>query len=275
MAARKPAREHVGRIASLRALPALQAVPELAAMGCRRLELPFGSPAYFDDTDPSTVSQLMKILKETGVCVQSVHLSFAEGTDIGEPDTAVRRAALDRQKEALRFAADLGATVAVQHPSLYREQEQRQQRIDIAADSVAELAEEAGRHGVTLAVENMLGTIVGCHEEELLRIISRSDPSHCGICFDSGHANLHGRVGELAAALLPRAVTTHLHDNGGTEDQHLFPGLGTIDWTALARVFHETHCTAMLMVESNNVTAQNWRESEAVVLRLMGREAAG
>ncbi len=273
MVENKPAPEHVGRIASLRGLPALEAVPELAAMGCRKIELPFASPAYFDDTDSTVVSQLQKTLKETGVCIQSVHLSFAEGMDIGEPDTAVRRAVLDRQKDAIGLAADLGASVAVQHPSLYRDQEQRQQRIDIAADSVAELAEEAGRHGVTLAVENMLGTIIGYDEDELLQIISRSDPAHCGICFDSGHANLHGRVGELAAALLPRAVTTHLHDNAGTEDQHLFPGLGTIDWSTLARIFRETGCPALLVVESNNVTAPDWRESEAVVLRLMGREA--
>jgi len=58
------------------------------------------------------------------VCIQSVHLSFAEGMDIGEPDTAVRRAVLDRQKDAIGLAADLGASVAVQHPSLYRDQEQ-------------------------------------------------------------------------------------------------------------------------------------------------------
>jgi len=51
MVENKPAPEHVGRIASLRGLPALEAVPELAAMGCRKIELPFASPAYFDDTD--------------------------------------------------------------------------------------------------------------------------------------------------------------------------------------------------------------------------------
>ena len=34
--------------------------------------------------------------------------------------------------------------------------------------------------------------------------------------------------------MLPHIVNCHLHDNDGTDDQHLLPGDGTLDWTAVA-----------------------------------------
>ncbi len=33
-----------------------------------------------------------------------------------------------------------------------------------------------------------------------------------------------------------RIRSTHLHDNNGVEDQHLFPGQGSIDWSRAMRL---------------------------------------
>jgi sugar phosphate isomerase/epimerase len=52
------------------------------------------------------------------------------------------------------------------------------------------------------------------------------------ICFDTGHANMREGVEAAYRLLKGRIRSTHIHDNNGKEDSHLFPLAegGTIDW---------------------------------------------
>ena len=52
-------------------------------------------------------------------------------------------------------------------------------------------------------------------------------------CLDVGHANLKEGVSTAYTILKGRIRSTHLHDNDGKEDSHLFPFFskgGSIDW---------------------------------------------
>jgi sugar phosphate isomerase/epimerase len=40
-----------------------------------------------------------------------------------------------------------------------------------------------------------------------------------------------GRMLDEFELMKPRIRSTHIHDNNGEEDQHLFPGKGSIDWS--------------------------------------------
>ena len=51
--------------------------------------------------------------------------------------------------------------------------------------------------------------------------------------FDVGHANLGEGVEEAYNVMRDRIRSTHVHDNDGKTDKHLFPLLaegGTVDW---------------------------------------------
>jgi sugar phosphate isomerase/epimerase len=53
-------------------------------------------------------------------------------------------------------------------------------------------------------------------------------------CLDVGHANMKEGVASAVAILKDRIRSTHLHDNNGQEDSHLWPFQsqgGTINWT--------------------------------------------
>ena len=52
-------------------------------------------------------------------------------------------------------------------------------------------------------------------------------------CFDTGHANMKEGVETAYRLLKSRIRSTHVHDNNGIEDSHLFPLVaegGTIHW---------------------------------------------
>ena len=51
-----------------------------------------------------------------------------------------------------------------------------------------------------------------------------------GICFDAGHCHAHFEDEFNWDLFQDRIFAVHLHDNDGTEDQHLLPFDGTVPW---------------------------------------------
>ncbi|HVY91287.1 MAG TPA: TIM barrel protein, partial [Bryobacteraceae bacterium] len=50
--------------------------------------------------------------------------------------------------------------------------------------------------------------------------------------FDAGHAHIMNGVENEFESMAPRIRSLHLHDNNGTDDQHLYPQAhgGSINW---------------------------------------------
>ena len=65
--------------------------------------------------------------------------------------------------------------------------------------------------------------------------MTRARLTSVGICLDLGHAHLTVGIHEAIASLNGRIATVHVHDNHGLKDEHLWPGDGSIDWTATVR----------------------------------------
>src|SRR5262249_18516400 len=51
-------------------------------------------------------------------------------------------------------------------------------------------------------------------------------------CFDIGHAHMAGGIAAEFESMKERIRSTHVHDNGGSNDSHFFPlqDKGTINW---------------------------------------------
>ena len=66
--------------------------------------------------------------------------------------------------------------------------------------------------------------------------------THLGLnfVFDTGHANMaEGGVAAAFEIMKERIRSTHIHDNNGVDDNHLFPFLGeggTVDWPAAMKL---------------------------------------
>src|SRR5271167_5173492 len=68
--------------------------------------------------------------------------------------------------------------------------------------------------------------------ERLLMFFEQTD-LNLNVCLDTGHANMREGVETAYRLLKSRIRSTHVLDNNGKEDSHLFPLLGeggSIDW---------------------------------------------
>ena len=155
-----------------------------------------------------------------------------------------RLASLDELDESLEVVSrwvehcpELGVDVLVCHPfKLSGAGVEEAVELNIRAyRALGRVAEDCG---VLLAVENVPRGF-GSRAEHLASIAEA-----CGVavCVDTGHANIEayrGRVARMIAELRGLIAATHLSDNDGSGDQHLFPGRGCIDWKAVLRAFEE------------------------------------
>jgi sugar phosphate isomerase/epimerase len=148
-------------------------------------------------------------------------------------NAATRLEAVNETIAAIDAAREIGCRTLVVHLGLPRGPKVPAGENDVAAmrRSLETLGGLVAGTGLRLALEvipNDLSSpsaLVDLLEGDL-------DLGDAGICLDFGHAHMLNGAPEAAEALSGHVITTHVHDNDGTEDIHLVPFDGTIDWTA-------------------------------------------
>ncbi len=105
------------------------------------------------------------------------------------------------------------------------------------------------RFGKVVDVAKKLGVKLDFENTEGIHFLDAvmerfKDCDHVGFCFDSGHANYYTPTRDLLGDYGDRLIATHLNDNLGvkdkngkifwTDDLHLLPFDGIIDWETVA-----------------------------------------
>ena len=224
------------------------------------IEIGIGNPDNFERGDSNQLQKLLDVLSSSGIRVHSVHAPFGVKYDVSDLDDTVHERGVDALIDSIELASVMDADKVIVHASEIVN-EDRPRRMERARGVLREMAAVAAESGIVLALENLPPRYLGHTPEELLALLDGTDRAAVGVCFDSGHANLSGHFAEFASAMLPLAVTTHLHDNNGAKDQHLFPGDGNIDWHNFASTYRILECRASIMLECKPPPNVVWSEA--------------
>jgi sugar phosphate isomerase/epimerase len=164
-------------------------------------------------------------------------------------DPDARRLAVAETAAALSIARHIPTSLLVVHLGVPgRPASPRDNDPEAARRSLEELLELAAPVGVGLAVEvipNELSAparLVGLLDEDL-------ENGRIGLCLDYGHAFLMGDLVEAIETVAGHLVTTHVHDNHGTSDEHLVPFDGAIDWAAALMATQKVGYDGTLLLE--------------------------
>lgn len=157
--------------------------------------------------------------------------------NIADADHRRRLEALDEIQRALEFCDRVPGQFLIQHLGIGGA-EWDARRADLALTSLERIRLLAKQAGLNVLVENITNGL--STPGRLLNFLEQNHLDDIGVCFDSGHAHMAtelfggGGVAESWERLAPRVRSTHLHDNHGRKDEHLWPGEGTIAWSDLA-----------------------------------------
>lgn len=148
---------------------------------------------------------------------------------ITESEKRKRIAMVDEVKRAIEIAETIPFRYLIQHIGVSGE-EYSDRKVEAAFTALEEMSVFARQRGVEVLVENIPNALSSA---ERLMMFNEITHLNLNVCFDLGHANMNEGVESAYSILNSRIRSTHVHDNNGKEDQHLFPLAprgGTIDW---------------------------------------------
>lgn len=245
----------------------VEAISQLADQGATTVEIcthypRFGIqyPTYFDNRNPFEITKLLSELSSYGVRVNSVHAPFGQKCDLSSPIDEIHERGVDSLLESIELANVTDARFVIVHASdTFSNGIER--RMDRARGVLREMAAVAEESGVIIAIENLPPGYLGQSPGEITSLIDGIRSGCVGVCFDSGHANLSGKFSEYSLELLPLAVCMHIHDNDGVQDQHKFPGEGSIDWAWFGQARHDFASNASITLECAPPTGLIWGQA--------------
>jgi len=219
----------------------------------------FCARQHFDYRSPSQVGEVAYWFADAKLTLHSLHAPMftddcwgrsgpASVVDITETSKPTRVKHVDEIKRAIEVAEKIPFSYLVQHLGVAG-QEYDEPRLEAAFNSLEELSLFAAHRGVKILLENIPSGIASAerlkHFVELMHL-------DLGFCFDVGHANIMEGVEEAFAIMGPRVRSTHVHDNNGVDDRHLFPLVregGRVDWDKAMRVLRSRGGQYPLLLE--------------------------
>ncbi len=155
---------------------------------------------------------------------------------------------VDEIKRALEIAEEIPFRYLIQHIGV-GEEEFDQRKLDAAFTALEEISLFAKQRGVEVLLENIPNALSSA---ERLQYFLDTTHLDLGYCFDTGHAHLMEGIETAFLLMRDRIRSTHVHDNNGKDDSHLFPtrpGAGTIDWTATMQLLRSRQGQWPLLLE--------------------------
>jgi sugar phosphate isomerase/epimerase len=199
----------------------------------------FCAKAHLDWSDKAQIAELGHWFRDSELKLFSLHAPMHTDDCWGRSGpqalisiTELVKARRIQMVDEIKRSLDIAESIPFRYLNLhlgYKDEEYDERKLDAAFNSLEELSNFARQRGVEVILENIPNAFSS--GERLVAFLDATH-LHLGLCFDTGHANLGEGVEKTFEAMKPRIRSTHVHDNSGKDDQHLFPFSegGVIDW---------------------------------------------
>ena len=173
---------------------------------------------YKDTSGPKELQP--DIIRNAGLKLENTHFTFTGINNIWE-DSLDGQDIFDTYYSYIGNCKTYEIPTAVMHISSGENPPPYNQ---LGLDRFKRLIEKAEKDGVNIAFENLR------KPEYLDYIFKNINSDRLKFCYDSGHENCYTPDIDFLAKYGDKLAALHLHDNDGTDDQHLLPYNGNIDW---------------------------------------------
>ncbi len=223
----------------------------------------FCARQHLDSTNRAQIQELGHWFRESGLTLHSLHSPMY--TDeiwgrsgpqsvitITEPVKSKRLPMVDEIKRALEIAETIPFKFLIQHLGVSGE-EYDDRKVDAAFSALEQLSVFARQRGVQILLENIPNGLSSAEKLQHFIGVTHLD---LNFVFDVGHAHIAGSIEGEFDTMKDRIRSTHVHDNDGIADKHLFPFLaegGTVDWKKTMRLLTSCPGQFPLMLELKEV----------------------
>ena len=232
-------------------IPIDQAIPFLAELGYDGIEicvLP-GWITELSTLDRAERQRIVGLLRQHQLELSAV---AAHGSLV-ETEPQKRAENFDRLCGAMDLALDW--TIDGQRPVIETtpggRPEQYEELKPLLIERLRELAVEAERRDVVIALEAHVGAVLDI-PEHTVEVMKAVNSPHVRLNFDISHFNVMGyTIADSVAQMVPYTAHTHIKDERGSYPQHefLIPGEGIFDYTAYLKEMKKAGYTGFISAE--------------------------
>src|SRR5580658_9064023 len=212
---------------------------KIRQLGVPAVEI-FCGRQHLDYRDRPQINELGHWFRDSELKLHSLHsLMYSDDMwgrsgpnsyiNLTEPVKSKRLLMLDEIKRALEISETIPFAYLIQHLGVASE-EFDDRKLDSAFTALEEISLFARGRGVEVLLENIPNQLSSA--ERLVHFLNQTHLK-LDFCLDVGHANMNESVATAFKIMKSRIRSTHLHDNNGKEDSHLWPFFsdgGTVDW---------------------------------------------
>lgn len=194
---------------------------------------------WYDENWEHSQEEQVKICKELGFNIIFAHLGYQNINSIWEEgidgDNLV-----ERYKKDIKACHKYGIPMVVMHLT---SKKKAPMYGEIGLNRIKKIVEYAKELNMKVAFEN---TKIKGYLEYVLENIK---DDNVGICFDAGHYHVHFDDEFNFEFFKDRIFAVHLHDNDKSDDLHLLPFDGTIDWNYVMKKLKECNYNGFITME--------------------------
>ena len=194
---------------------------------------------WYDKEWEYSQEEQLKYIRKLGLNVIFAHLGYQNINAIWE-EGEIGDELTNRFIDDIKICKENGIDMVIMHVTtkfiapLYNE---------IGLNRIKKIVNYAKKLGVKVAFENL--KIKGYLEY----IINNIDNDNVGICYDAGHCHAHFKDEFNWELFKNKIFAIHLHDNDGTDDQHLLPFDGDISWKNVIKKLKEANYNGPITLE--------------------------
>ena len=194
---------------------------------------------WYNEEGEYSQEEQLEYARNQGLNIIFAHLGYQNVNDIWENDIK-GDLLVDRYKNDIKICKDNNISLVVMH--LTRKHDAPMYN-EIGLRRIKEIVDYAKEIGVKVAFENT--NIKGYLEY----VFENIDNDNIGLCYDAGHCHAHFNDEFNYEMFKDRIFAVHLHDNDKSDDQHLLPFEGTIDWENLVEELKKSNYEGPVTLE--------------------------
>ena len=194
---------------------------------------------WYDEKWDCGQEEQVQLCKKLGFNIIFAHLGYQNINSIWEEGIEGDKL-IQRYQEDIKNCKQNGIPMVVMHLT---SKKKAPMYSEIGLNRIRKITQYAKELNIKVAFEN---TKIKGYLEYVLENIK---DENVGICFDSGHYHVHFNDEFNFEFFKDRIFAVHLHDNDKSDDLHLLPFDGTIDWKQVIIKLKECNYTGPITME--------------------------
>jgi sugar phosphate isomerase/epimerase len=223
-------------------LPLVEALRTLKECGWTAFEISIEHLKEIEsgDTPEAIIEEALATAKDLGLSFPQSHAHLR--ANVANFDEEERRADIDRILCHMDISARLGVEIVTIHPGRFYGEPTEEEAARVRAlnvEAFREIEDRAGELNLRIGLENL-----GRHDPrtvgEMLDLLDAVGRPSIGVTLDTSHANMaQVDIPAYIRDIDGRLIALHISDNHGSEDEHLTPGGGNIDWRSVMKALSD------------------------------------